>query len=174
MIAGFFPTAAIDVVGLFDDSFAQCFVDARPIKSTVKEASKTMEHPIESGATITDHRILLPVEIELSMMLPSTAYRNTYAQIREAYLNGQVFSVQTKAGRYPNMLITNMPHEEDPDIFDSIMLSLRLKEVLLVKAQYEDLPPQKVRNKSHASTVQRGEQSGKPTKKQSTLHELLF
>ncbi len=173
-MAGFFPTAAVDVVGLFDDSFAQCFVDARPIKATVKESSKMMEHPIESGATITDHRIILPVEIELSMMLPSTAYRNTYPQIREAYLNGQAFSVQTKAGRYSNMFITDMPHEEDPDIFDSIMLSLRLKEVSVVKAQYEKLPPQKVKNKSHASTVQRGEQSGKPTKKQSTLHKLLF
>ncbi len=174
MITGFFPTAAVDEVGLFDDSFAQCFVDARPIKATVKESSKTMEHPLESGATTTDHRILLPVEIELPMMLPSTACRNTYAQIREAYRNGQAFSVQTKAGRYSNMFITDMPHEEAPDIFDSIKLSLRLKEILLVKAQYEKLTSQKVKNKSHASTVQRGEQSGKPTQKQSTLHKLLF
>ncbi len=174
MIAGFFPTAAIDVVGLFDDSFAQCFVDARPIKASIKPRSKAMEHPIESSAMNTDHLVMLPIEMELSMMLTSHAYRNTYSQIREAYRHGHIFSVQTKAGIYPNMLITDMPHEEDSDIFDALMLTLKLKEMVLVKAQYEKLPSQKVKNKTHASTVQRGEQSGKPIKKQSTLHRILF
>ncbi len=174
MIAGLLPTAAVDVVGVFDKRFAQCFVDARPMKASIKASSKTMEHPIESGATITDHRVILPVEIELSMMLNSHAYRNIYSQIREAYLHGHIFSVQTKAGIYPNMLITDMPHEEDSDIFDALMLTLKLKEVVWVDAQYEKLPSQKVKNKTHASTIERGEQSGKTIKKQSTLHRLLF
>ncbi len=168
------PTAAVDVVGLFDKRFVQCFVDARPMKALIKASSKTMEHPIESGATITDYRVILPVEIELSMMLTAHAYRNIYSQIFDAYKHGHIFSVQTKAGIYPNMLITDMPHEEDPNIFDALMLTLKLREVVLVEAQYEKLPPHKVKNKTHASTVQRGEQSGKPIKKQSLLHRLLF
>ncbi len=31
-----------------------------------------MEHPVESGIIITDHRIILPVEIELSLILTSS------------------------------------------------------------------------------------------------------
>ncbi len=174
MITGFIPTAAIDVVGVFGAGFQQLFSDARPMKASVKEASKTMEHPVESGATITDHRIILPVEIELLMMLSSTYYRDTYRQIREMYLKGQTLTVQTKSGSYSNMLLAEIPHDEDPDTFDSIMLTLKLKEVLLVTARYEQLPAQKVRNKAHASTVQRGEQSGKPKKNKSTLYNILF
>ncbi len=174
MIPFLFPTAAVDVVGLFDEGFAQCFVEARPMKATVKPASKMMEHPVESGTTTDDHRIFLPIEIELSMILSSAAYRDTYSQIQEAYLKNQLFNVQTKASTYPNMLIAEMPHEENADIFDALMLTLKLKEVVFVKAQYEKLPPQKVKDKTHSSTVERGEQSGKPIKKRSTLHNLIF
>lgn len=175
MITGFIPTAAVDVVGVFDSGFQQQFSGARPMKATVKEASKAMEHPIESGATITDHRIILPVEIELMMMLAGAAYRDIYRQIREMFLKGETLTVQTKAGSYANMLIAEMPHDESPDAFGTLMLTLKLKEVLIVTARYEKLPASKVKNKTHASTVQRGEQTAKPTKKKSsTLHDIFF
>ncbi|WP_197328957.1 MULTISPECIES: phage baseplate protein [Ralstonia solanacearum species complex] len=175
MIDGFTSTAAVDVVGVFDSGFRQCFTEARPMKASVKEPSKAMEHPVESGATITDHRIILPVEIELTMLLASSAYRDIYRQIREMFRKGDILTVQTKAGSYSNMLIAEMPHDENPDAFGTLMLTLKLKEVLIVTARYDKLPPGKVKNKTHASTVQRGEQSGKPTKKKSsTLHDIFF
>lgn len=175
MITGFIPTAAVDVVGVFDSSFQQRFGDARPMKASVKEISKAMAHPIESGATITDHRIILPVEIELTMMLAGAAYRDTYGRIREMFQKGEILTMQTKAGSYSNMLIVEMPHDENPDAFGTLTLTLKLKEVLIVTARYEKLPPSKVKNKTHASTVQRGEQFGQPTKKKSsTLHDIFF
>lgn len=175
MIDGFTSTAAVDVVGVFDSGFRQCFTEARPMKASVKEPSKAMEHPVESGATITDHRIILPVEIELTMMLAGAAYRDIYRQIREMFQKGEILTVQTKAGSYSNMLIAEMPHDENPDAFGTLMLTLKLKEVLIVTARYEKLPPSRVKNKTQASTVQRGEQSGKPTKKKSsTLHDIFF
>ncbi|MEJ2767547.1 phage baseplate protein [Mycetohabitans sp. B46] len=174
MITGFIPTAAVDVVGVFDAGFQQLFGDARPIKATVKEASKAMEHPIESGATMIDHRIILPVEIELKMMLAGATYRDTYRQIREMFRKGDTLTVQTKAGSYANMLIAEMPHEEAPDALGTLVLTLKLKEVQVVTARYEKLSVRKVRDKTHASTVQRGEQSGKPAKrKASTLHDIF-
>lgn len=152
------PTASKDVVAIFDQSFRQVFTLARPIKAIVKESAKIMEHPLETGATIIDHSITLPVEIELSMIPTRGEYVDVYNRIRQAFKNRELFAVQTKTGLYENQLISDLPHDEDPELFDTISLALKLREVQLVTAQFASLPPRKVRNPSNASTVNRGQQ----------------
>lgn len=149
----------IDVVGIYDAEFNQLFETARAIKASVKEDSKLMEHPVENGATITDYSIILPIEIELSMIAAGVeAYRAVYNQIKQAFVSRSVLVVQTWTGLYRNMLIQSMPHEEDPALADAIAIALRLKEVKIVEAQYAALTARQVRNPSHASTVARGQQ----------------
>ena len=143
----------------YDQDFHQIFRTARPLKAVVKEQAKLMEHPIETGATIVDHRIILPVEIELSMVLESTfgfsvEYQQVYLQIREAYLNSTLLTVQTRSGVYTNQLIQSMPHEEDPTQYDVLTLALSLKQVIFVTAQYGTAP----KNPSNTNTVNRGAQ----------------
>jgi len=76
------PSFAFDTVAVFNQDYEQLFRDARSIKAIVKEQAKVMEHPIETVAVITDHRIILPVEIELSLLLLSRSYQDTYKAIR--------------------------------------------------------------------------------------------
>lgn len=149
----------IDVVGIYDQNFQQVFATARPIKASVKEDSKLMEHPVETGATITDFSIILPVEIELSIIAAGVdEYRAVYGRIRQAFKNRDLFTVQTFTGLYQNQLIQAMPHEEDPALADAIAIALKLKEVQIVEAQYLSLPASKVRNPANASTVDKGQQ----------------
>lgn len=149
----------IDVVGIYDQTFTQVFDLARPIKATVKEDSKLMEHPVETGATITDFSIILPVEIELSIIAVGISeYRETYGKIKQAFLSRTLFSVQTWTGLYQNQIIQSLPHEEDPALSDAITIALKLKEVQIVEAQYLALPARKVRNPANASTVDKGQQ----------------
>lgn len=149
----------IDVVGIYDQNFQQVFDTARPIKATVKEDSKLMDHPIETGATITDFSIILPVEIELSIIAVGVnEYRAVYNRIRQAFTGRTLFSVQTSTGLYQNQIIQSMPHEEDPALADAIAIALKLKEVQIVEAQYIALPARKVRNPANASTVDKGQQ----------------
>jgi hypothetical protein len=149
----------IDVVGIYDENFTQLFETARAIKASVKEDSKLMEHPVETGATITDFSIVLPVEIELALIAPGVdAYRAVYGQIRRAFTSRTVLVVQTWTGLYQNMLIQSMPHEEEPALADAIAIALKLKEVQIVEAQYASLPARRVRNPANASTVNRGQQ----------------
>ena len=155
------PNASADVVAIFDENFNQVFENGRPIKAMVNEDSKVMEHPVETGATITDHSIILPVEIELSLILDSENYRNTYQQIKTLFKSRKLLTVQTKTDSYRNMLIQKIPHDEDPELFDVIAIAVSLKEVLFVTAQFGTLPASKVANKSNASTVQKGEQQAK-------------
>lgn len=151
-----------DVVAVFDANFTQVFALARPIKATVNEQQKVMEHPVEDGTVITDHKVIQPIEIELSMLLTSQNYRSVYQQIKQLYLKGTLLTVQTKAASYANMLIYNIPHDEDPTMYNSLAVGIKLRQVQFVTATFGTLPPKKVKKKTQASTVSRGEVQPKP------------
>ncbi len=145
---------AQDTVAVYTQDFTQIFRDARTIKAVVKEQAKVMEHPVESGAIITDHRIILPTEIELSLILTPATYRETYDQINQFYLEGTLLIVQTRSGLYVNQLIHSMPHEEDTNLFNTITVALGLKQVQFVVAKYTTTPS----NPKNTNTKQRGAQ----------------
>ena len=150
------PSYLYDQVAVFTQDFTQVFRNARALKAVVKENAKVMEHPVETGATIVDHRIILPVEIDLSMILSKSDYQNVYNQIKEYYLNSTLLVVQTRSGVYTNQLIQSMPHEEDPSQYNVLTLALSLKQVQFVTAQYGTTPM----NPSNTNTTARGTQQG--------------
>lgn len=151
----------LEVVGLFDSSFRQLIPDAVVMSATVTEDSKIFTHPLETGVEVADHKIITPVEIAVSVVLPRGIYRDLYAQIRQIFHGDNVFTVQTRAQTYTSMALASMPHEENPEMFDVIPMTLTFTEAQFVETQFQALPPKKVRNKRDASTVKRGEQQGK-------------
>lgn len=153
-ISNLLPSAASDYVAIFDQNFTQLFREARAIKAVVKEEAKVMEHPVESGAVITDHRIILPVEIELSLILASEDYQSVYKAIRQYYFNATLLVIQTRAGIYENQLIRSLPHEEDPTMFNALAIALSLKQVQFVQAQFNVVPKAPANN----AVVKRGVQ----------------
>jgi len=156
-ISTLLPSYATDIVAVFDQNYNQLFRDARAIKAVVKEQAKVMEHPVESGAIITDHRIILPVEIDLSLILSSADYQDVYSSIKQYYLNATLLIVQTRSGIYTNQLISGLPHEEDPTMYDALTLALSLKEVIMVTPQYAT-----PRHPSNTNTTNRGTQQTTP------------
>lgn len=154
------PTASVDVVCVLDENLAQVFERARPIKATVKEDAKLMEHPIETGETIADHRIILPVVIELAMVLTSEDYPTVYGQIRELFFSAALLLVQTRTSVYPSMVIEKIPHEESPDMLDGVTLALTLKQAQIVTPEFSEL---KVAAPQNSNTKKRGEQQPKDT-----------
>lgn len=148
-----------DVVGVYDSNFNQLFNLARPIKANVNRPARLMDQPIEDGSITTDFRIILPIEIEMSMIVQSYEQSGTYAQIAAAFLSTQLLIVQTKMGVFPNMAIEAMPHDESPEMYTAVPLSLKMREVLIISVQYQALPPEAVATPSDQSTVQRGDQT---------------
>jgi hypothetical protein len=155
----FNPSAAVDVVGVYDRRMNQLFPLARPAKANINESARIAEHPVESGGTISDNRVIQPVEIELILYV--TDYENTYKRIKAAFLANELLTVQTRTGIYQNMAIEAMPHEESPVKIGVLDMMLRLKEIKLVKAQFQALPPRQVKYPKDTSTVDRGEQKQK-------------
>lgn len=164
------PTNAQDVVAVLAADFSQVFERARAIKATVQRDSKAMEHPLETGATVTDHRIILPVVVELSLLLSSDDYVAVYQQIRDLFKRGELLTVQTRVDSFPSMLIEKMPHDETSDIFDGVALSLFLKEAQFVQPQFSTI--KRVKRTRDTSTTKRGQVQPKeapPERKTSVL-----
>lgn len=162
------PFFATDTVAVFTQDYRQVFRAARILKAVVKEQAKIMEHPVETGAVITDHRIILPVEIELSLILNSRDYQDVYHTIKQYFLAGTLLVVQTRSGVYDNQLIESLPHEEDPTQFDALTLALSLKQVRFVSAQYGVVP----KNTNTSTTQNRGQQQGTPANPRSAASAL--
>jgi hypothetical protein len=113
-------------------AFGQMFVHARPMKATIRETSRTMDHPVETGSILSDHHIINPVEIDIPLIISSQHYAQTFSQIRQAFINATALSVKTRVGIYSDMIIADMPHEEEPEMYDVITVGLRLKQVIYV------------------------------------------
>lgn len=160
-----------DDVCVLDSTLSQVFEKARPLKATVRETAKAMEHPLEDGSVATDHRVIEPVEIDLSMVLASEDYPAVFQQVRAYFTRGELLTVQMRAGSYSNMMVTAIPHEETADALDAINLALTLKETLFVAAQFSDL---KVSHQADSKTVPRGEQQPQEPKKQSSILSGVF
>ena len=107
----------------------------------MRETSKVMEHPVETGVVLSDHHIINPVEIDLPLMVPAIYYAAIYQQIKADFLAATELSVKTPVNVYGSMIIADMPHEESPEHFNAIIIGLRLKQVLFeVPGSTQPLP----------------------------------
>ncbi len=155
-----------DVIGIFDSTtYEQYFVTARPIKVSVAEVAKVMTHPVENGATISDFKVIMPVQIQMSMVLNPAEYRATYQSIKTAFIKSTLFIVQTRSDMYLNMMISAMPHEEEAAMYDTIPLALKMEEVKLATTIIGTVKKKvsKPKNKKHSDTVKTGKQNAKTT-----------
>jgi hypothetical protein len=155
-IASFFAT---DVVAIYNASQEQVFAKAIPMKASINRQSQQFEHPLEDSTVITDHRVILPIEIQLSMTIPNGRYKDVYEQIASAFINGDLLEVRTKAATYTNMVIQAMPHDENAERFDAIDMIISLKETQFESVSIEVLPFNEVVRKDQSSSVDRGQQN---------------
>ncbi len=146
-------------VAVFDQNSNQLFPDAKIIKVSVKEEAKVMEHPLETGETVTDHAITQPVQIDLDIFIKNPSYQNTYNIVKKLFNDFTLVTVQTITGTYSNQLIQSMPHEEKSDVYDGTIISLKLKEALFIMPQYGTVPISP-KNPKNSSTNDLGSQNG--------------
>ena len=153
----------VDVVKIALDSnpSAQVFTAARAMKVNLMPSSKLMDHPIEDGSLQTDFRILNPLELELSVICTGKNWKTVYNQINTGYLNGELYTITTKSGVYPHMMMQAIPHDETPDMFDVLAVSIKFREVVLAVTNYTALPANQVKNTNDQSTTKTGTPTAK-------------
>lgn len=150
----------VDIVGLYSDG-AQVFSKARPMKASPRETSKIMEHPVETGVMLADHHIINPIDIDLPLIVPSQYYVQTYQEIKQAFVAATKLSLKTPVTVYNDLIIADMPHDEDPDMFGVIVIGLHLRQVLYALPNSVSQGPQNYAPAAAANqnTVQSGLQS---------------
>ena len=167
------PSASADVVAILEaETGRQVFSGARPMKVAVSESAKLLSHPLENGAIIIDHRLILPVGLSVSMILEAERYRDTYQEIRQLFRTSTRLAVQTKTETYTNLYLQDIPHEEDPALFDTIAIILEFIEAQFARVQVLDLPPASVAAANDSSTNEQGEQTTETVTDQSAIQEL--
>ncbi len=163
-----------DVLGVFDQGFSSLFFGAKYMSVDVNPTKKVMEHPIEDGSNITDFAIKNPDEIKLDIVLSPFLYQQTYQDIKALYDNNTLITVVTKVDQYSNMIVSAIPYKQDGSIINTIAISIMLKKVNIVSAQYGQLPPRAVKKPSDATTVDGGEKASEDISGAKALKDLIF
>jgi hypothetical protein len=164
-----------DLVAIFDQNFNQIVPEAKIAKvDNVGEEVTLMEHPLETGETITDHAIVKPVEIQLQVFTDGINLKNTYSTLKNLFKSFALLTIRTKTDIYENQIISSMPHTESSDMYDAIIINLKLKEAFFVQPQYGSVPIYP-KSQKHSSTVDRGNQNGTQAtpRVESSAHDLV-
>jgi hypothetical protein len=106
-------------------------------------------HPVEQGATITDHLYRLPAELTLeyvwSMGSPqnttqdNTFLRTLYAQLLQTEADRTLLQVETGKRIYQNMALMVLDQRTDKNSENILMLRITLHEILFATTQIVSL-----------------------------------
>ena len=137
---------SLDVVGVYNSAFQQVFLKARPVSAAIRPIARIMDHPLETGSIISDYKVILPLEIQYNVILPSPYTRDLYEEIWDLWQSSELLTVQTKAKNYANMIIAEPPHEEKTDYFDALPMTIKFRQAQLVPSvtQYAPVDPTQV------------------------------
>ena len=168
-----------DIVEIVDDNGNNIFDGATIMRISINDSADFMRQPRENGASQVDHKIDLPIEAKVTLIiggelkspLPSSiedfqnielfgsslSYTDVYSKIQKAKIEATRLRLQTKAATYENLYIESIPHEEDPRKFSVITMILGLKQALIFSATAQELTEEKTIDPKDADIVNRGQ-----------------
>lgn len=109
-----------------------------PIDAVLTEAHQMSlsitEIPIENGARVTDHALILPKRLTLDCASSNAAATfNALVMLQESRVP---FTVVSGLFIYTNMLIENLTADRDKDFSSILRCSCELREIIIVSTQY--------------------------------------
>lgn len=174
-----FTTSSADLVCILDnDTLQQIFTPTSPVRVSVTETKKATKFAVEDGSSRSDHVTTDPIEISFDLFIDDENARNSYEEIKQSWADNRLVTVQTKVSSYPNMLITDIPHDETTDTHGAILMPIKMQEWRTYQPQFVTLPISKVKNPAQSSTVDAGQKQTSETtpatqRKASTLYKVF-
>jgi hypothetical protein len=126
------------------------FVADVTVRENHEDELVVTENPVEQGAAITDHSFKQPPTLTVDVGYSNSSIQSggdpnyvndMYAQFLELQVSRQPFDVITGKRQYPNMLITMLHTFTDEKTEDTLFLTVRMKQVILVSTQTVSVPP---------------------------------
>jgi hypothetical protein len=142
------------------------------------------DHPVENGADITDHAIILPSSVTIRAGVSDSGGTSTgdkrsveaYEALLELQGKREPFDLITGKRAYKNMLIKSLAVTTDSDTENALIFTAELREVLLATAQVVSVPRSRQRKgKVTGGVDERGQQQLEPkeNRESSALNEGL-
>ena len=129
-----------------------------------EDSIKLFEHPLETGAVITDHMIIEPNQVSLRAYI-SNDDTETLKELEYLHLNGIPLKIRVQNKVLPKVVIKDKPFQVDGAHFDKSPYSITFREEQEVTPVYVAMPPSKVRRASNSSRVNSGVKQAQTTKK---------
>lgn len=160
-------------MALLDDSFALITMRERVISTLIpdvvmrevgRDELVITDHPVETGAAISDHAFIRPVEIEmvLGWSDSSAGYvgycREVYESLLSLQKKREPFSLSTGKRNYQNMLIGSLGVQTDEKSENILMVTARFREVIIVSTQMTSPKSAQASPEKTGSTTDRGQQ----------------
>lgn len=163
------------VIILDNDTLQELWAGSDIMSVSVSETSKATRYAVEDGTSRNDHVIQNPAEISIGMMLAGEVAQ-LFQILKQTYLERKLVTVQTKTDVYADMLVEEIPHEQDAGMTDGVTVDVRLVEWREVAPEYGELTAKKVAQPWQSDTVKRGSQASSeapPEKRQSVLRSIF-
>jgi len=103
------------------------------------------QHPVQQGATITDHAYLKPATVSIKIMFNAAdaPLAETYAKLRQLQASREPFDVVTGKRAYKNMLLKSLGQTNDAQTENVLSISAELQEIFIVQVETTTVPPRK-------------------------------
>ena len=141
------------------------------VRIALEDNAKIFEHPIETGAVITDHQIYEPKTTVIQAYI-SNDDSETLEELENLYLSGASLKIRAGNKIIENVVISGKPNEIDGTKFDKTLYSITFREVQEVMPVYT-AKTVSVKNVKSASSAARVNSGTKKAKKSSWLYSLL-
>ncbi|MDL2289128.1 hypothetical protein LJC32_07145 [Oscillospiraceae bacterium OttesenSCG-928-F05] len=104
------------------------------------------DHPVESGANITDHAYVEPDEISVEIGVSDSAIEagsfgtgarsiTAFQALRKLQQSRQPFTVVTRLHTYKNMLISSISAPDDFSTMNALKAVIMMREIIIVSTQ---------------------------------------
>lgn len=97
---------------------------------------KLCDHPIESGATVSDHKIRMPIRLKCSLVMPAILQQRVVDQLTEYFNTSDKIVIETPTGIYKNMILETLPVNMTTKNVSRPVFDLVFREVAIVFPDY--------------------------------------
>lgn len=143
--------AALDLLSpifLFSRNIGGFIADAT-LEETHLDELQTTEHPVEQGASVTDHSFKKPATVVIRAAWSNSSLQALgdpnfgqamYDNFLELQASREPFDVLTGKRLYQNMLMTRLGTQTTEKTENSLVLTIECRELILVQTQIVSVP----------------------------------
>lgn len=111
------------------------FYHASPLELGIEQTAKFCEQPVENGALITEHKVILPKKVTCSMAMPNFLAGKVINEMQKYYNESKKIIIQCVGGVYMNMIMESMPTLINAQNADRPIYNISFKEVILIEPE---------------------------------------